>query len=189
MKLLATLFLCGTVAAQLPQPVFPPIAPITTSTFYGGNCNSAQPSEIPAPGSLDAQRHRMYTNNLPAIVGQPITTGSWVAHETWCSLFGDYLVVLFIDIGPGACWNVWNGQGTLMGAPFAPGSNRLNLFDAPISLYPTHAFYPPFDGSLFYCGYQIPSSLSGYGVVTQWARLDPINGQVYLSSTRGYNVQ
>lgn len=186
MKILAILALSASLCAQLPQPAFPPI---TTANFYGGNCNAAQWAEVPAPGSTDVQKHRMYIQTPPPVVGASIPVGSWVTHETWCESLpgGNYLAVLFIDAGPGACWNVWVQPGTFLGSPFATGNDRLMLPTAAISINPTHALMQPFN-AFYYVGYQVPTSLAGYGLVSQWVRLDP-SGSFYLSALRGYNIQ
>lgn len=189
MKLISfvcSLLLASVAVAQLPTPSFPPI---TTTNFYGGNCNSAQPAEIPAPGSTDAQKHRMYILNPPPFAGQSIPVGSWITHETWYeSSNSSYLCALLLDAGPGACWNTWVFPPVVLGAPFMAGSNHLLLPSAAVTIYPTHAILFPFTGLFYYVGYQVPPGLAGHGVVAQWARLDP-NGSFYLSSTRGYNVQ
>lgn len=178
MKYLSILALTTSLAAQtLPAPSFPPIT--FNHVAYGGNCVGAQVGA----GSTDAQKTTFYLNQGPTF-----DVGRWVTHETWCESLpgGNYSAILFIDAGIGQCTNVWLNPPTILGAPFVNGFNKAFLANTPITATPTHAIYSPFN-TFYYVGYQIPSTLLGYSVVSQWARFDP-NGGLYLSNVNGYVV-
>ncbi len=176
-SILFALFAATLTAQQLPQPSFPPIT--FNHTMYGGNCVGSQMMSW----TTDAQKTNFYIDH-----GLTFDVGTWVTHETSCESLpgGNYTAILFIDAGLGQCSNVWLNPPLLMGAPFVPGFNRLFLANTPISVTPSHATYGPFF-TLYYVGYQIPPTLLGYSVLSQWVRLDP-NGGLYLSNLNGYVV-